>query len=159
MKATTDWTLKDWLEVCAYIAAIVGGIAGGSIFLANAREDAISNSRAALVQHWTNEGDVSSNEKKFIDLALENIDGDVIGTLTSPKLTTPLDVHVDIGWFSSKLTVKQLQARTVSTVATIRLKITGNQNRLSWSVISSSLPDYLPQSTTLWPHPVASNDS
>ena len=154
MKVTGDWQLKDWLEAGAYAVAILGAIAGAAVFLSSARSDAIEKNRAALARAWTNEGDVLSNETKFVDLILENEDGDIIGTLTSPRLDQPLDIHADVGWFSSTLTIKQLRGRSIATVATVQVKVVGNNNRLAWQATTLQLPEYLPRSTKLWPHPL-----
>jgi hypothetical protein len=154
MKATRNWKLKDWLEAGAYAVAILGALAGALLFLGNARSNAIDKNRSTLVRAWTNEGDVLSKETRFIDLVLEDHDGDVIGTIASPRLDQPLDVHADVGWFSTKLTITQLRGRVIAPVATVQVKITGNDNRLSWQAIDFQVPEYLPRATTLWPHPL-----
>jgi predicted RNase H-related nuclease YkuK (DUF458 family) len=154
MKTTSHYKHKDWLASIVSVVTIVGAIAGAFIFLDKTRDEAIENNRKNIARTWTNEGDISSQETRFIDLMLENYDGDIIGTLTSPSLAYPLDVHIDIGWFSSELTIIKLNDRTVSTVATVNLKITGNNNRLEWNANSSSLPEYLPITSKLWPKQV-----
>lgn len=154
MKTTRNWKLKDWLEAGAYAVAILGALAGALVFLGNARSNAIDKNRSTLVRAWTNEGDVLSKETKFIDLVLEDHDGDVIGTIASPRLEEPLDVHADVDWFSTKLTTTQLRGRTIAPVATVHVKFTGNDNRLSWQAIDFQVPEHLPRATTLWPHPL-----
>ena len=155
MEALADWRLKDWLEAITYIATILAAIAGSTLFLINMRSNAIEANHAVLARAWTNEGDMLSTHIKFVDLLLENSDGDIIGTINSPHLDQPLDASVDVGWFSSTLSIKQLQGRSITTVATIKLKISGNENRLSWQSETVQLPDYLPRSTLLWPHRLA----
>ncbi len=152
MKATRNWKLKDWLESSAYAVGILGALAGALVFLSNTRSSAIDKNRSTLVRKWTNEGDVLSKEAKYIDLTLEDQDGDVVGTIVSPRLGEPLDVHADIGWFSSKLTITQFRGRTIAPVATVQVKIIDNDNRLSWQVVGLRVPEYLPRATTLWPH-------
>ncbi len=151
-----NWTLKDWIEAVAYTVAILGAIAGAIIFLANARNESIKTSRSDIVRNWTNEGDILSKETAFIDLDLENSDGDIIGTLKSPRLDQPLDVHVDVGWGSNKLVISQLRGRSVVQIATAKIQVTGNHNRLQWHISSSDAPEFLPRSTELWPNPLAS---
>jgi len=153
MEAISDWKLKDWLEAAAYTVAILGAIAGAAIFVVNARANAIEANRTVLTRAWTNEGDILATDTKFVDLLLENHDGDIIGTLNSPSLDQPLDVSVDVGWFYSTLSITQLQGRTIAPIATVKLKIAGNDNRLLWQSETLQLPDYLPKSTSLWPHP------
>ena len=85
--AIGNWTLKDWLEATTYIIAVVGAVAGSIVFLVNARKTSIETTRKDIVRAWTNEGDILSKETAFIDLKLENSDGDIIGTLESPRWT------------------------------------------------------------------------
>lgn len=153
MEAISDWKLKDWLEAAAYTVAILGAIAGTVIFLLNSRSNAIEANRTVLTRAWTNEGDMLATDTKFVDLLLENHDGDITGTLRSPQLDQPLDVSVDVGWFYSTLSITQLHGRTIAPIATVKLKIAGNDNRLLWQSETLQLPDYLPKSTSLWPHP------
>lgn len=153
MEAISDWKLKDWLEAAAYTVTILGAIAGAAIFLVSARADAIEANRTVLTRAWTNEGDITAKDTKFVDLQLVNHDGDIIGTLSSPTLDQPLDVSVDVGWLYSTLSITQLQGQTIATIATAKLKIAGNHNRLLWQSETLRLPDYLPRSTSLWPNP------
>lgn len=147
-----NWTLKDWLESAAYAVAVLAAVAGAIIFLANNRRAAIEATRKELARAWTNEGDVTSQETAFIDLQLENHDGDIIGTLHSPRREHPLEVHADIGWRSTELTISELRGRSLSYVATVQVQVAGNQNRLQWRVTSVGAPSYLPASTELWPN-------
>ncbi len=148
-----NWTLKDWLESAAYAVAILGAVVSGIIFLANSRREAIESTSKEIIRSWTNEGDISSRESLFVDLQLENHDGDIIGTLQSSKTNHLLDVHANVGWRSTELTVIKISGRSVNRVATAYIKLTGNNNRLQWQ-ISGDAPDYLPRSTELWPNQV-----
>src|SRR5690606_9716840 len=112
--------------------------------------DAIETTHEALVRTWTNEGDILATETRFVTLALQDYEGDVIGTLTGPGFDETLDVRADIGWFNSSLELTQLRGRTVSPVATVKVKISGNDNRLEWQ-LEGNEPAYLPESATLWP--------
>ena len=156
MEAIADWKLKDWLEAVAYAVAILGAIAGAALFLSNWRSNAIQENRAALARAWTNEGDVTSSETKFVDLVLESHEGDLIGTLSSPRLNQPLDVSAEVGLFSTTLTLTELRGRAPVKVATVSVKVKGNNNRLLWRLTPFKSPDYLPRSTELWPHSVPS---
>jgi hypothetical protein len=151
-----NWTLKDWLESVAYTAAVLGAVAGGIIFLSNSRKESIETARHDLARNWTNEGDILSKQTAFIDIDLQNNEGDIIGTLKSPHLGKPLDVHVDVGWASSNLVISELRGRSIIQIATVKIKVVGNHNRLDWRVSSSGAPDYLPRHSELWPNPLAS---
>jgi hypothetical protein len=155
MEATRTWTLKDWLQAGANLVIIVGGITGGAWFVNNARTETIAANRQAIVRAWTNEGDILSTETRFVALNLQDYDGDIIGSLSGPGFDDTLDVQADIGWFSSTLTLTQLRGRSVVPVASVRVKLTGNDNRLSWQVMGGQAPAYLPSATTLWPNPAA----
>ena len=92
--------------------------------------------RKAFVRPWTNEGAVSSRDTRFIDLCLEDHDGDVICTLNRPQLYWPLDVHVEVGWHSSVAHVVEIRSTNVVEVAQARIEVVGNHNRLNWEVTS-----------------------
>lgn len=121
------------------------------IFIADNRSDSIDNSRKEIVRGWTNEGDVTSPESTFIDLKLENNDGDIVGTLQSPQLDHPLDVQASIGWCSTLLVISEVRGRSIVEVGRAEVKITGNKNRMQWRLTGARTPDYLPRETTLWP--------
>lgn len=154
MEAISDWKLKDWLEAGAYAAAILAAIAGAIVFLGGLRSNAIQENRAALARAWTNEGDVTSSETRFVDLILESLDGEVIGVLNSHRLDQPLDVSADVGWFYTTLTLMELRGGAPVPVAKVKVKVGGNSNRLSWRAATTRFPDYLPSSTELWPYSV-----
>ena len=145
------WNTKDWLEAGAWIVAILGGLAGAVIYLTKAHAASIEENRKILTREWTNEGDVTAKNTRYVSVRLENHDGDLIGTLESPSLQQPLEVHADVGWRSTTLRISQLRGNSVESVATVQVRITGNNNRLSWAVTSLSRPPYLPPRTVLWP--------
>ncbi|WP_293325006.1 hypothetical protein [Parvibaculum sp.] len=147
-------SLAEWTQTIAAAIAILGALLSGTIYLVHSREGSIQETRKILATTWTNEGDISSKEYNFIDLSLELKDGDLYGTLTSPQKDGPYDVNVDVGWFSSRATISELYGRRVVTVATVRLKIKGNNNRLAWTVVSGSPPSIIPRNTTLWLSPM-----
>ena len=149
-----DWALKDWLEAATYVIAIVGAIAYSYIYLSSAREEAIVSATEVLQQAWTNEGDISSSETHFITFDLANSDGDLIGSLQTSQYPRTLDVYAEVGWFSTRVYVSELSGRSVLPVAEVKIKISGNKNRLSWNVTEGNQIKVLPQETTLWPSPV-----
>jgi hypothetical protein len=145
------WNTKDWLEASAWVVAILGGIAGAFIYLGKARAAAIEEDRKVLAREWTNEGDVTGKDTRFVRLRLEDLQGDLIGTLEAPSVGPPLEVHADVGWRSTTLSISQLRGNSIEPVATIEVRVTGNKNRLSWVVTSLARPSYLPPRTVLWP--------
>lgn len=146
-----NWGLKDWLEASAYAVAIVGAIAGALIFTLNSRKASIENTRKEIARTWTNEGDISSNEAKFVTLTLQDHDGDLIGSLESPQLDHPLEVHAVVGWRSTDLVISDLREKGPVHVTTVKVRIMGNNNRLQWRLAESTHPEALPTATTLWP--------
>jgi hypothetical protein len=143
--------LKDLLEVCAYGTAIIASVAGAVLFLARKRNQSIETTRKNLARTWTNEGDILVEETHFVHLCLEDEDGDIIGRLESSGLERPLEVQCQVGWWSTKLNISELRGRSLVTVASIKLRITGNNNRLRWRQVTTTPCPDLPFSTTLWP--------
>lgn len=146
--------IKDLLETLAYAVAIIGGIAGAVVYFQNVRKESVEMTRKEIIRAWTNEGDISSNETRFITLELENLDGDIIGSLSTNAQGNPLEVHADIGWFSTTLEISELHGRSLIPVATVRAKLTGNSNRLEWEVVGRKGTHLLPKQTLLWPSAV-----
>lgn len=89
----SNWTIKDWLESIAYAVAIIGAFAGAIIYFINNYNESIRFTSKAIIDQWTNEGDISSSETNFIALELENHSGDIIGSLTSTTYDHPLDIN------------------------------------------------------------------
>lgn len=154
-----NWNLKDWLEAGTYAVAIVGAVAGGMIFVVNSRLTSIEETRRLLTRTWTNEGDISSKETRYVTIKLEDYDGDLIGSLWSPLLDRPLEVHINVGWRTNELCISELIGRFCMPVATIQVRVTGNKNRLSWEVSSAECPSYLPPFTVLWPEYVGTDEA
>ena len=146
-----NWNVKDWLEAGTYLVTIVGAMSGAIIYAANLRSTSIEETRKILARAWTNEGEVGGKETRFVAIELKDHDGDLIGSLWSPLLDRPLEVHVDVGWRTSKLHISKLMGRSCVPVTTIQVRVTGNKNRLSWAVTSANRPSYLPPFTVLWP--------
>ncbi|GAB3091370.1 hypothetical protein [Lysobacter terrae] len=143
---------KDLLEALTFLVAILGGLAGAVLFLVKHRKAAIAQARTELVRAWTNEGDVSSKDRAFIDLRLSNMDGDIIGTIQASE--QQLEVHTNVGWRATTLTISEYRGRSgLFHIATARVRVTGNSNRLEWRLVGIKYPDFLPVSTTLWSDP------
>lgn len=149
-----EWNLKDWLEALAYLVGIVGSLSAAFIYFQGVREESISVTRKEIARAWSNEGDILSSETFFVTLELENSDGDLIGSLATSQDSQPLEVHADIGWFSTELHVSRLLNRSVKPVADIKLELTGNNNRLEWTLVGTEGSEILPKKTLLWPSPV-----
>jgi len=145
-------TKKDWLETAAYLVAIVGGISAAVVYFQGVRKESISVTRKEIVRTWTNEGDISSKETRYITLELENKDGELIGSLSTNTRKKSLDVHAQVGWFSTELTFFDLQGRNVVSVASAKVSLEGNNNRMEWSLSENATGEDLPQQTVLWPH-------
>lgn len=149
-----EWSVKDWLEALAYLAAIVGGLSAAVVYFYGVRNEAISVVRKEIARAWTNEGDITSKETRFITLELENKDGDLIGSLSTNAQNRPLEVHADVGWFSTQISISMLQGRSVIPVAVAKVSLTGNNNRLEWSLVGNQGAEILPRQTVLWPSEV-----
>lgn len=107
--------------------------------------------RENIVRAWTNEGDISSNERKFVTLDLALKDGDVYGTLSLNTEERLLGAHVGIGWGRATLQVSRFRSRGLQPIATVRLRLSGNRNRLKWKVVKEEEKGVLPAKTLLWP--------
>lgn len=150
----SEWVLKDWLEALAYVVAIVGGLSAAAIYVVGLRSEALASARQGMVRSWTNEGDITSRETRFVTMNIQEQDGDLIGSLSTNAADGLLDISIRPGWFSSRIEVFHLQGRNLVQVATVKVKLTGNNNRLSWSLVGEKGADLLPTETTLWPSPV-----
>jgi len=150
--ANKGHTIMFWVGLFAALVTIIGGIAGGIIYFLKERNESIETTKRAIVKTWTNEGDASLKETHFITLKLEDIDGDIIGSLSTNTHNRILEVHAaDIGWFTTTLEISELQGRVVVPIATVRTKLTENNNRLNWNVIENKVEGVLPKQTILWP--------
>jgi hypothetical protein len=145
-----DWSVKEWLEALAYLVGIVGGLSAAFIYFQRARKESMSIAHKEIARAWTNEGDIASGETIFVTLELENANGDVIGSLATSRHPRPLEVHADIGWFSTKILISELDNRTVTPVAEVKLELTGNNNRLKWTLIGDEARSILPKKTVLF---------
>lgn len=151
----TEWSVKDWLEAIAYLVGILGGIAATFVYFHGVRKEAISVARKEIVRAWTNEGDITSKETRFITLELKDSDGDIIGSLSTNTHDRPLEVQADVGWFSTRLDISELIGRNVVSIGTAKVELTGNNNRLEWRLTGGQGIEVLPKQTVLWPSGIA----
>lgn len=150
------WNTKDWLEAATYVLAIVGALSGAIFWLSSERAQSIMNTREKIQRTWTNEGDVNSQELRFMELFLYVSDGDLVGTLRSPTFARELEVQADIGWRSSLLKIGELRGPNVVKVAEAKVYLTGNKNRLDWKLVGRNPHHVVPKRATLWPVPSSS---
>jgi hypothetical protein len=152
------WNLSHWLESLAYFVAIAGGIAGAIIYLYGVRKSSIESTIQTIARAWTNEGDISSTESTFVTLELKNIDGDLVGSISTSAQTNTLEAHATVGWFSTELQVSELLGRNIVTIGTAKLRLIGNRNRLKWNFNGKKESALLPEDTLLWPSSVSINN-
>ncbi len=145
-----EWTTSEWQAALTALLTIIGLSAGAVIYLNRLRVSAIERQRRLLIAEWTNEGAIDAAEEAYVLLQLEDHLGDIIGSLESPQNEETLDANVDVGWLHATMHLSLLRGRTVTPVATVRLRLAGNDNRLSWKLISNTGMFKLPRRTILW---------
>jgi hypothetical protein len=143
--------LMQWLEGLAYLTAILGGCAAALHFLIKHRRGSIASLKSALIRTWTNEGDITSDEEQYVTLEVEDDNGDLIASVSFSSEPSTFDAHIEVGWGKALLQIKGLVRRTVYPVATVRLTLTGNNNRLAWKLESKQVQMTIPERTLLWP--------
>lgn len=142
--------MKDQLQILVFIISIITSVIGAIWFLWKQRKIAVKAIYKTLACVWTNEGDIHSVDTKYVTLNLMLENGDLYGTVESPKLQNSYEAYVSPGWFTSKLEISELAGRNVIPKATVSLKIKGNKNRLKWKAKTNNDTDILPNNTTLW---------
>jgi hypothetical protein len=147
------WNLKEWLEALAYLMAVVVPLVTAIVYLLRKRHESIKTLRLDLARSWTNEGDINSEERIFVDLDLCILDGDLVGSLTCTAEEHPLEAHVEVGWGRATLSVSRLIGKSLESLGQVRLKLKGNRNRLHWKLAGKQWSELLPIETTLWPRP------
>ncbi len=135
------------LEIFAFLGAILGAIT----YVVGIRRKAIVSARQIFARGWISEGDIYSSEAIYITLNLENTGGDLIGSISSNAHSRLLGVYADVGWFKTTLYISELRGRSVSPIITATLKLTDNNNRLTWTVEKNKNQNILPIQTVLWP--------
>ena len=146
-----NWNLKQGPQGLPSPPTTVGRPPPPPHFIIKHRRESIASLKSALIRTWTNEGDVTSEEEQFVTLEVEDHDGDLIGTVNFSSETRPFDAQIEVGWGKALLHITGLVRRTVYPVATVRLKLTGNRNRLAWKLESKQVELLIPARTLLWP--------
>jgi len=144
------WTLLEWLGAIATLIVIIGGVAAAALFFVRHRAASMAHQRRVLVGEWTNEGAVDAVEDAYVTLKLEDHLGDIVGELETPESATRLELHVFVGWMRSTLWISRFTGRGAEEMATVRLTIKENDNRLLWKLKSSSGAIRFPRRTLLW---------
>lgn len=143
---------KELLELITYAIGIVGSVIAGVMFLWRAYRGRIETQRKSITRSWTNEGVAFGNsDEALVTLHLTDHHGDIIGQLEAPSLDRPLEAHLTPGWPKATLTLSFLNRTGVQGIATAKLKIVGNNNRIAWKLVKGGIPE-LPKITILWPH-------
>lgn len=148
--------MKENLEIISLAIGILASVLTGLWFIWNKRKSSIHENYNTLARTWSNEGCVGSTESMFINLNLRLSNGELFGSVSSPEIERDYDVYVTVGWFSSLLTIGESFGRGTFVKATVKVKITGNRNRLEWTPIKVPPQYKLPTKTILWPSDVES---
>lgn len=145
--------IPDWLAMSGALVGLCGGAAGlvSSAFHAfSFRTEKTDALRKDLARTWTNEGSVNSPDTVLITLDLKMVDGDVLGGLQTSARQRLLGMNLEAHLTSATLRVSE----SLRTVAVVRLRLTGNRNRIKWKVLSGNSENWLPKKTLLWPSSV-----
>jgi hypothetical protein len=152
-------SLTTNLQIATYTVGIATAIVAVVRFLLKARRESIDSLRRDLARPWTNEGDISSEETAFVNLDICLKDGELFGTLASPREERLLSAHVDVHWGFAVLRISRLMGRSQLLVSKVRLRLKGNRNRVHWKSILDRSEGLLPQRTVLWPSVIANQIS
>lgn len=147
----TGWALKDWLEALAYVVTILAPIVTGLVFLLRKRTQDLGRLAAEMARAWTNEGDISADEPVLLHLYLQLENGDVYGSLRTSAHDRSFEAQLTVHWHSATLKVSELFGRNLIPVATVRLTLVGNRNRLDWRLGKLHEQYVMPRRTLLWP--------
>lgn len=144
--------LDLFFEVIGKITTLFGFI-GSIIGFFKYKEKAINKNKNTLANKWTNEGDVNSLEYRFVSLDIKNLHGEVYGQIFLVGKDRPLECHIDVGYFSSKLHISELNKTTLIPIAEVVLKINADRSRIHWKLASKHSKEYLfPYESDLWPY-------
>jgi hypothetical protein len=148
--------MKDSLVAMVQLMAILAGLAGTVLYIMRTRGSSIEAMRRDLARSWTNERAIHSKERLFVELDLRLGDGDLVGQVNCNASDRPLEARVEVGWGRALLHVSELLGRRVVPVGRVRLRITGNRDRLNWRLVGHKGEAVLPRRTELWPNPARS---
>lgn len=149
-----DAGFKGWITTGASLAAILAAVGTSFLWIKNQRAEAIEQNRSTLANAWTNEGDVTGTDYRFMNICFSNSDGDIIGSMSSPQTEVIYDLAVDVGWQSSTVKILELRGNSIVEIGEASIKVTGNDNRLRWKIRSGGNPKIIPEETILWPSSV-----
>lgn len=147
-----DAGFKSWITIGASLVTILAAAGGLFLWLKDQRALAIEKNRATLANAWTNEGDVTGTDYRFMDICFSDSDGDIIGSMSSPQTEVIYDLAVDVGWQSSTVKILELRGNSIVEIGEASIKVTGNNNRLKWKIRSGGIPKIIPEETILWPN-------
>lgn len=138
-----DGLLNRPLQQVMLFAVAMVVVIVGMVVLVNARMKAIEDTCILLAKTWTNREDALSHETRLIDVQLDSRGGQVIGTLRSSQLHSPLAVHADVGWWTTTLVISALKGHSIVQVAVAEVRMIG-EGHLEWKLTGRAFPDYLP---------------
>jgi hypothetical protein len=147
----------SWLAISGALMGLCGGAAGlisAAVHALSLRTEKTDALRTALGRGWTNEGSINSPDTVLITLDLKMQDGDVYGSLQTSTRERLLGANLEAHLRSGTLTISERTGRSSRTVAVVRLRLTGNRNRVKWKVISGNAEHWIPDKTLLWPSAV-----
>jgi hypothetical protein len=148
----SSWAIKD-LRTLYYSLGVLSFALGAFYFLYTQYSESIETTKQEIVRSWTNEGDVDSDDTIFITLEPENVDRDIIGSISNNINNRVFSINAKVGWPTTTLELTEIQGLIgkVVHIATVRVKLTGDNNRLEWTLLGNTDIDFLPKKTTLWP--------
>ena len=145
--------IPGWLAVSGAVVGLCGGTAGlisSAIHAFSFRSEKTDALRNALSRAWTNEGAKGSKDTVLMTLDLKMKDGDVFGSLQTTTRQRLLNANLEAHLTSATLKVSE----STRVIATVRLRLMGNRNRVKWKVVSGNSEKWLPDRTILWPSEV-----
>ena len=135
---------------------IATGVVAVLYWLTRVRKDAIASQYRHLGDSWTNEGTMDGSVPgPFIRLDLRLEHGDISGWLRTQQDEEKYSVNVTPAWPRAKIAISVLSHGMPVQVAEARVRMHGNNNRLSWKVTKASDDESIPSVTELWPVPTA----
>ena len=149
--------IPNWLAISGALMGMCGGAAGlisAAVHALSFKAEKLASLRTVLSRAWTNEGSINSKDAVLITLDLKMQDGDVLGSLQTTAHERMLDAHLEAHLFSATLRVSEFRHTSSKMVAVVRLRLTGNRNRIKWRVISGNSEHWVPDKTLLWPSDV-----
>jgi len=138
--------------------AILGGLIAVGFWIKSIRSKAIEKQYRFVADQWTNEGEIGGREEAYIDLNLNLEHGEIFGLLLAHETDVEYDANFTPGWPSGKLEVSQLFGRSLMAIVTYKVRILGNNNRLSLLAKGPLFAEGVPRKALLWPVPTAARE-